>query len=474
MNMDYHLGKQKMDKWREECYRICAPHCKQELEWIEQAGFMKYLWYAHQIKTLLDDLKVPYFIRGSSGSSSVLFHLGLTSIDPRSYGAVAERFLNPHRRSIADIDFDVPSSCRPLVLQHVRRLFPYSYRISNHVYYRERSAAREIKRRFETEKEVEKRKLVNTFRHYSRHVGGICILENAISDDQLIKPDQVKWDKRELASKNLIKLDILCNNALQFLCLLNPSFRFSAHDCTDQKIYRMLCNGDTLGVYYAESPLMIEAFRTIQPKTLLDIATCFSFIRPMNRKERIRGKIDDQSLLFDDDVIRHLAKTYDITLSEADSLRRQSKDEKCRLYGFCRAHAMHYAVVIYWTMYYKYYFPELFYSTLFGTLYKFPRMYRSWVFAMDAIRHGFSVAPISIPIKKMKEKWYCNPNKRMVPISGMQLRLYPLSIQKQLDQLDFFAGNDLSVLPEGLIACANKTHITQWCTKTLNLVNQKI
>lgn len=61
--------------------------------------------------------------RGSAGGSLVCYLLGITNIDPVKYNLLFERFLNPERVSMPDIDTDVKTSLRPLIIRYLKWKF---------------------------------------------------------------------------------------------------------------------------------------------------------------------------------------------------------------------------------------------------------------------------------------------------------------------------------------------------------------
>ncbi|MBZ2279985.1 hypothetical protein K4105_05765, partial [Buchnera aphidicola] len=58
-------------------------------------------------------------LRGSSSGSLVCFCLQITEIDPLQYDLIFERFLNPQRKTMPDIDLDFPDNTRDLIIQYV-------------------------------------------------------------------------------------------------------------------------------------------------------------------------------------------------------------------------------------------------------------------------------------------------------------------------------------------------------------------
>jgi DNA-directed DNA polymerase III PolC len=80
--------------------------CEQELAVIVELGFAPYFLAVHQIVELARQRDIPFVGRGSAADSLVAHCLGLTDADPLRYGLLFERFLNPGRSDLPDIDLD--------------------------------------------------------------------------------------------------------------------------------------------------------------------------------------------------------------------------------------------------------------------------------------------------------------------------------------------------------------------------------
>ena len=116
-----------------------------------------------------------------------------------------------------------------------------------------------------------KNKLLNTFRHYSLHCGGIVFFHEGVPDDIIINKkilNQIQLDKKDIAKNKNFKIDILSSRGIsQLIYILGRNIDFS--DCPyDKKTYEMLQRGDNLGITLAESPLMRKAFLKVKPKSI--------------------------------------------------------------------------------------------------------------------------------------------------------------------------------------------------------------
>ncbi|MSP22554.1 MAG: DNA polymerase III subunit alpha [Dehalococcoidia bacterium] len=89
-----------------------------ELTVIEQTGFAEYMLIVRDIANFAHEQHIPMGVRGSAAASIVLYCLGVTDIEPTQYRLVFERFLNPERISMPDVDFDFADDRRDEVMRY--------------------------------------------------------------------------------------------------------------------------------------------------------------------------------------------------------------------------------------------------------------------------------------------------------------------------------------------------------------------
>lgn len=480
-------------------YQICLKKCKrqdeqerlqQEWEVLETTNILPIL---EQFVRILPYIDGQWFVRGSAGCSLIIYLLGGSRFHPIDFDLSLERFTNIHRKTLGDIDIDVFPSRRPNIYKRIGKAFPRCVgRLSNRNTYKERSSRRKyltniqnIHSRREsssyhwTREDLDAAKIwEGTFSHYSLHVGGLCFWEKPIPSKYIFKSDQspipqLTLDKHDVQEKKLFKVDILNNHALEFVALIDPLFQldsFTPEKCNHKEVWELIQRGDTMGVLYGESPMMKRCLQQIRPSNLLELALCFSLIRPMNR--RVRHKLDKYPFYaeyikqfhepyFDDDWIRWLAKRHKLSLADADSLRRRlAKDPKelrIKGYGFCRSHALHYALLIYIQSYYKLHFPLEFYKVLLNQAPKQKRMYERWVYVIDAFSHHVYIQ--DCPTHKKTSLVIHKSSMSLRPEGGIQRRLFPLPLKEQIRQSKgLFAtkkGMSLQVLDQW-VACERK------------------
>ena len=89
-----------------------------ELGVIEQTGFAEYMLIVRDIARFARERRIPMGVRGSAAASIVLYCLDVTDIEPTQYRLVFERFLNPERISMPDVDFDFADDRRDEVIRY--------------------------------------------------------------------------------------------------------------------------------------------------------------------------------------------------------------------------------------------------------------------------------------------------------------------------------------------------------------------
>jgi hypothetical protein len=441
-----------------------------ELHVLEKKGLFPYLLRACQILDWTQH--IPHVTRGSCGSSLVCYLLGISHVDPVQYNISFARFTSEVRTSLPDIDFDFPYHLRDEVFLALALHWPGKIaRISNHVYYHDKSATRQALRdmgirgfiakedmkktigNMEEEKQVElarrKTELEDTFRGYMLHCGGITYFEDGVPEELVIGHGflpQIRLNKVDVADDKRFKIDILSSRGLAQLHECNGfrSIEFHVDEC-DAETMEMLCRGDNIGITQAESCLMRSAFQLMQPRTIEHIAMCLAIIRPMakdSRKEEVEEIKDHEWLVFDDDAITLIAELFGCSDAEADVYRRafskrdkkgmaefkkrvkkkDTKDKKeqleqlkhLHLYSFCKSHAFSYAQMVYQLAYWKCHDPKRFWQ---ATLNHVESSYAKWVHLWEAHKAGVCVKRHSASIYAVHRQ---QSKKGMTPLQMLR------------------------------------------------------
>ncbi|HOX48341.1 MAG TPA: DNA polymerase III subunit alpha [Spirochaetales bacterium] len=367
-----------------------------ELGIIEEKGFSDYFLVVRDIAGRASRTCG----RGSAAASVVSYALGITDVDPIRHGLYFERFLNPGRLDPPDIDVDFAWDERDALLAEVLADFgeDRAARVANHVRFKERSALREAARAYGMpEGEIsgfERRaaadgeaaalegacddwraiarlapRLVGLPRHLGVHSGGLVVAPGPLS---AIVPLErtgsgtrvTAWDKEGVEAAGLVKIDLLGNRSLAVVrdALANLAENGEGIDedawkpLEDEATIEMLGRGDTMGVFYVESPAM----RLLQKKTgrgdFEHLVIHSSMIRPAANRyideyiDRLGGKpyapihplLDGVLaetfgiMCYQEDVCKAAIALAGFGAAEADGMRKvlSKKDAKERLASF--------------------------------------------------------------------------------------------------------------------------------------------
>ncbi|HIU34055.1 MAG TPA: DNA polymerase III subunit alpha, partial [Candidatus Pullichristensenella excrementigallinarum] len=294
--------------------------------------------------------------RGSGAGSIVAYSLRITSIDPLKYQLLFERFLNPERISMPDIDVDFDYERRGEVIQYVERRygadhvaqiitfgtmaaravirdvgrvmdmsFQQTDQIAKLVPFelgmtldRAMSLSGELRRLYEGDENVRRmldtaKKLEGMPRHASTHAAGVLITSRPVSDYVPLQTnDEVittQFPMGTLEALGLLKMDFL---GLRTLNVINDTIdlaveggetRFRPEDIPldDPAVYQMISEGETDGVFQLESTGMRLFLTNMRPENFEDIIAAISLYRPgpMESIPRyIEGKHNPQSVQY--------------------------------------------------------------------------------------------------------------------------------------------------------------------------------
>jgi DNA polymerase-3 subunit alpha/error-prone DNA polymerase len=430
--------------------------------------------------------------RGSAAASIVSYCLGITNVDPIRHNLYFERFLNPDRVDPPDIDVDFAWDERDAVIESVMKRYgeECSAMVSTHIHFQRRSALREVARVYGMpEKEIsafEKAfsvmarrgekierdavwseiaaiaaRITGFPRHLSVHVGGVVITPNALSGYAPIEkaPKGVRivtWDKDGVEEAGLVKIDLLGNRSLAVVrdALANVSENGTVIDpyqwnpLDDPDTIQLLARGDSMGVFYVESPAMRQLQRKTARGDFEHLVIHSSIIRPAANKyiaeyvDRLKGKPYEPLhprldtilretygiMCYQEDVSKVAIALADFTPAEADTLRkilskkgkeqtlaryreqffegarRNGVDEGiiariwemiCSFdgYSFCKPHSASYAMVSFQSAYLKAHHPAEFIAAV---LSNGGGYYTASAYISEARRMGLTVLPPDI------------------------------------------------------------------------------
>ena len=385
--------------------------------------------------------------RGSAAASLVSYLLGITHVDPLRHDLNFDRFLNEQRPDPPDIDVDFPWDERDAVL---RRVFS-RYRgrvamVADHVTFGPRSAVREAATAYGLE-EREIRRMVRFYRcgdkeripgyllrsadavrglprHLCTHCGGVVITPEPITRYTPVHLSPLgypvmAWDREGAAAARLVKIDLLGNRSLAVLRDTQRLARCSPvprRVLRDPETRRMIARGDTLGLFYVESPACRQLLRKMGRGDYEHLILAGSIIRPAANAtirrflQRLHGapyhcpapvlRRSYGLMVYQEDIARVTGAVAGFGPELADRLRRilaggngcgpleayrglfYTRGERSgtpravldelwemicsfRGYSFCKAHSASYALVSYKLAYLKRHFPlEFFLSVI--------------------------------------------------------------------------------------------------------------
>lgn len=242
--------------------------------------------------------------RGSAANSIICYCLGITAIDPVKMSLLFERFISAERAEPPDIDVDFEHERREEVIQHIYQKYgrDRAGMVSAIITYRSKSSLRDLAKALAVDpEELQKppfdrfvRELRGFPRHLSIHSGGFTLSADPLIETVPIEPARmegrtiVQWDKEDLATIGLLKVDVL---ALGMLTAIEKTFQY-VHRTTgkrleiatippdDPKTYAAIQAGDMVGVFQIESRAQMGMLRRLRPACFYDLVIEVAIVRP--------------------------------------------------------------------------------------------------------------------------------------------------------------------------------------------------
>jgi error-prone DNA polymerase len=324
---------------RQERYPQGVPEAVQqqierELKLIEELRYEPFFLTVHDVVRFARSQGILCQGRGSAANSAVCYCLGITEVDPTQTTLLFERFISRERHEPPDIDVDFEHERRELVMQYIYDKYGTEHTALAAALstYRSRGAVRDVGKAlgideamidalakdiqwFDEDDQVRRGsrevgldldapvtrrwlELVQTLRgfpcHLSQHVGGFVIsrdklsrlvpIENAAMKDRRV----IQWDKDDLESLRLLKVDVLAlgmlsciRRALAFMALWHGRhWRMQDIPREDAATYDMVCQADTVGVFQIESRAQMSMLPRLKPRTFYDLVVEVAIVRP--------------------------------------------------------------------------------------------------------------------------------------------------------------------------------------------------
>jgi len=307
-----------------------------EIEKIREMGFPGYFLIVWDIVRFAKESGIPVGPgRGSVVGSLVAFVMGITNIDPLEYDLIFERFLNPERVSLPDIDIDFDAERRDEVIEYIRakygvdnvaqivtfgrmkakmairdigrvmevkladvnrlaKMIPEGPKVElKDVLEKSPELQHEIKRSAEFAKLIHYAlKLENNIRHTSMHAAGVVIAPKKLTEYMPLyktKDDiTTHFEKDEVEDIGLLKMDIL---GLKTLTIIKNIIRaVRENDGTvidleninllDNKTFKLFQKGDSDGIFQFESSGMRDYLKKSKPARIEDLIVLNALYRP--------------------------------------------------------------------------------------------------------------------------------------------------------------------------------------------------
>ncbi|MHC4524501.1 MAG: DNA polymerase III subunit alpha [Planctomycetota bacterium] len=328
----YEGAKKKYGKITDEIEQ----RIERELSVISGKGFASYFLIVWDFCSYAQKNNIPIGARGSAVGTVVGYCLGVCDVDPIKYDLLFERFMDPERDEMPDIDIDICQASRPAALEYVRQKYGEIAQIITFGTMKARAVIRDVCRvmdvplaeadrlaklvpaelkmtldkALEVEPELKKgydqnetthkvidigRKLEGLARHASVHACGVVISDEPLTNflplykqagsDDLI----TQFEGPTVEKVGLLKMDFLGLKTLSIIQravelikdLHSEEIDIEAIDITDQKVFKEIFGaGRTKGVFQFESGGMQDLLMKLKPDRIEDMIAANALYRP--------------------------------------------------------------------------------------------------------------------------------------------------------------------------------------------------
>ena len=340
-------GRDHFEYFKEKCYeglyrnygsnpdKKYTERLDYELSVIKNMGYVDYFLIVADFINYAKQNDIPVGPgRGSGAGSIAAYCMGITGIDPMKYNLIFERFLNPERVSMPDIDVDFCYVRREEVIDYVIRKYGADHvaqivtfgtmaaraairdvgRVLGLPYSTVDAVSKQIPRELDItidkalRKNAELRKMYESDprikelvdlakavegmpRHASKHAAGVVITDKPVSEYvPLAKNDDsvvTQYTMTTIEELGLLKMDFLGLRTLTVIddCVKavrerEPSFSIKNIPLDDEKTYDLFRSGETYGVFQCESAGLRRVLARLKPNNLEDIIAVISLYRP--------------------------------------------------------------------------------------------------------------------------------------------------------------------------------------------------
>jgi len=362
--------------------KIVLERLKYELSIIKQTGFASYFLIVQDFVNWAKQNRIVVGPgRGSAAGSLVSYILNITDIDPIKYNLIFERFLNPARISMPDIDLDFTDWRRDEVINYIREKYgkdkvaqiitfgtmaargairdvgralqyPYIFcdRLAKMVPFgftlkQTMEKIDEFRDIYQTDEQAKRlidlaKKLEGVVRHASTHACGLVISKNPLIDIiPLQYPTQddkniiTQYEMHSVEDLGLLKMDLLGLKNLTIIedtlariyKIRNQSLKIESIPLDDEKTYELLQKGESISVFQLESSGMQRYLKELKPTEFEDIIAMVALYRPGPMQflsQYIQGKQAPEKIKYIHPKLKPILKnTYGIMVYQEQLMR---------------------------------------------------------------------------------------------------------------------------------------------------------
>jgi len=494
------------EKFGKEIPKKIRNKIEYELAFMEKKNYASYFLTVYDYVRFARSQGILCQGRGSAANSVVCFCLGITSVNPSKINLLFARFMSDARDEPPDIDVDFEHERREEVIQYIYNKYGRDRAaiVATVTQERHKGAIRDVGKamglsvdaisklsesiwRFSDDwfegKYVEEQgfspgdahlkkvfelteQLVGFPRQLGQHTGGFVITQGKLADlcpimnARMEDRTCIEWNKDDIEALGFLKVDVL---GLGMLTCIRKAFDLAKQhyglnltladfDGDDPKVYDMICDADTIGVFQIESRAQMSMLPRLKPRKFYDLVIEVAIVRPgpiqgdmvhpyLRRrngeekeeypKEELRA-ILTRTLgvpLFQEQAMEIAIVAAGFSPAEADGLRRSMATFKAKglvshyreklvdgmmargyeeefasrvfrqlegfgSYGFPESHAASFALLVYVSSWMKCYYPDVFAAALLNSL---PMgFYQPAQIVLDARKHGVEVRPADV------------------------------------------------------------------------------
>ncbi|HSB94051.1 MAG TPA: error-prone DNA polymerase [Flavitalea sp.] len=507
-----------------------------ELKFIEQMDYAPYFLTVYDIVRFARSRNILCQGRGSAANSAICFCLGITSVNPAKFDLLFERFLSAARNEPPDIDVDFEHERREEVIQYIYEKYGRDRAaiVATVTQQHEKGAIRDVAKAMGLSLDLVNKlassivrsegnffdagglhehginindtliaktiELTNQYigfpRQLGQHTGGFVISRNSLSElcpvlnARMENRTCLEWNKDDIEALKFLKIDVL---ALGMLTCIRKAFdivrEHYQRDLTlatipqdDPRVYDMICEADTIGVFQIESRAQQSMLPRLKPRCFYDLVIEVAIVRPgpiqgdmvhpylrrrngLEKVEYPSKELEDilkRTLgvpLFQEQAMKVAIVAAGFSPSEADGLRRSMATFKAKgmvshfeqklingmlakgysleyskrvfrqlegfgSYGFPESHAASFAQLVYVSSWLKCHYPDAFACALLNSL---PMgFYQPAQIVIDASTHGVTVKPVDVNYSvwdntlEEKDGRYCALRLGFCHIKGLQ------------------------------------------------------